>query len=117
MDIRISDMGAGLLAVGHIFGDDISTGPRRPIPDWLRPYVEHLDFYPKTIELRPAAKGLMPTVDDIIGKNGGWELVAHRVVILVKGSKIGEALRMDDASLRAMASFERSVLAAERRGA
>ena len=117
MDIHISDMGAGLLAVGHIFGDDISTGPRRPIPEWLHPYVKHLKHEPTTIEMRPAAKGLMPTVDDIIGKNGGWELVAHRVVILVKGSKIGEALRMDDASLRAMASFERSVLAAERRGA
>lgn len=116
MDIHVSDMGAGRLAVGQIFGDDISTGPRRPIPDWLQPYMAHLTHDPRKIELRPAAQGLMPTVDDIIGQAGGWELIAHRVDIVVKGSKIGEALRMDDASLRAMASFERSVQAAQRRG-
>lgn len=92
-------------ANGQIFGDDIAAGPRRPTPEWLKPYVDSIGFYPAFIEIRPPEAPPGEPVNLPVT----WRLFTHRVNLIADGRKVGEALRMDDVSLGVLEAFERQL--------
>lgn len=109
MDIHVSDLGAARLAVGQIFGDDISTGPRRAMPDWLLPYASGAGYAPVTIDLGPAELAGARPIEALMHGLETWSLLVHRVKVRAPGQYVGDAWRMDDQSLKALASFEAAI--------
>ena len=108
MDIHTNGLGARRAAdraVNKIFGDNITEGPQRNIPEWLVPYVHMVGFEPAFIEIRPpeAPPG------EPVNLDVAWRLFIHRVNLIADGRKVGEALRMDDVSLGVLAAFERQM--------
>lgn len=108
MDIHTNGLGARRAAdraVNKIFGDNITEGPQRNIPEWLAPYVHMVGFEPAFIEIRPPEAPPGEPVNLPVA----WRLFTHRVNLTADGRKVGEALRMDDVSLGVLAAFERQM--------
>jgi hypothetical protein len=113
VDIRINGADAdrlGLEAVGSIFGADISTGPVRKSPPLLEAIKadearwKHGEIVSFLLYLPPAFFDAELTRAK--GEASAVRIDMHRVNIIANGKLLGQALRMDAASLGSLTAWE-----------
>lgn len=97
MDIEINDPRLALMAVGKLFGNDISTGPRRSWPKSL----EALSDLPDSDVAEPVRVKL-----NAPGSGAYWFVWPHRVDIKHKGVLQGYAWRMSDPDIERLNRWE-----------
>lgn len=122
MDIRINGLGAKRLAADActgIFGDDISGGPARRAPQWLLEIKHTIPDQPMRFGVAPVEWFETPGGNRLFDSSvprceGPWELFMHTVDIVVDGKLFGKAIRMDRASLLALAQYEQAVNSARK---